>query len=167
MELTQKEFHSRRDCRDGPCRPGPLSGRGGQSRIGLMARLRYGVLAGMLLFAGAPQALASPNATLVDARVQPALHIKAGDAFLPLRARIIKAGWRPMRIDRGGYEISGTETILANRNIHEFESCTTDAGSLCALFYRKRSACLRVDTIGEQLRHMKVTRWAKECPQPF
>lgn len=29
----------------------------------------------------------------------------------------------------------------------------------------KKGTCLRVDTIGEQLNDMNVTRWTRECPE--
>ncbi len=97
----------------------------------------------------------------------PPVQMHVGESFLPARARLVKAGWKPMRIARGDYVISGAETSLAKMRIYEFESCSMSAGSLCIFYYRKRNTCLRVYTIGEEPRVMKVTGSMKECPKPF
>lgn len=62
-----------------------------------------------------------------------------------------------------GYEYGGVERELVARNILELDTCSFDS-SRCILFYSKKGACLRVDTIGEQLKDMAVARWADECP---
>ena len=116
--------------------------------------------------AGWPGCASAEKGAHLDAR-KPSLKIRVGEPFIPARKRLIQAGWVAMRVERGDYGISGTETILSEHRIHEFASCSMTAGSLCIFYYRKRGQCLRVDTIGEQLRHMKVTRWVKECPGPF
>lgn len=131
-----------------------------------MRKLAHGMAIAAALAGLSASASAEPGANSLDAS-KPALRIKVGEPFIAARARLIKSGWLPVRIERGDYGISGTETILAEHNMHEFESCSMSAGSLCIFYYSKRGQCLRVDTIGEQLRHMKVTRWVKECPGPF
>ncbi|MGE1172761.1 hypothetical protein [Pseudomonas sp. BW7P1] len=62
-----------------------------------------------------------------------------------------------------GYEYGGVERELAARDFLELDTCSFDS-SRCILFYSKKDACLRVDTMGEQLKDMAVTRWADECP---
>jgi len=62
------------------------------------------------------------------------------------------------------YEYSGTEKRLADRHILEVDSCSTDRGSLCIFYYAKDGSCLRIDTIGEQVNSMRVTRWDDSCP---
>ncbi len=62
-----------------------------------------------------------------------------------------------------GYEYSGAELQLTARKFFEADSCSYDS-SRCILFYAKRGICLRIDTIGEKLNDMAVTRWAFECP---
>lgn len=91
--------------------------------------------------------------------------MRVGESFLVVRARILRSGWQPIRLhDNDDYEYSGAEKELANRHFLEVDSCSMDAGALCILYYRKGPACLRVDTIGERLKEMEVTRWTDECP---
>ena len=63
-----------------------------------------------------------------------------------------------------GYEYSGAEQRLAERNFFEVDFCSVDRGALCVLYYAKGNACLRIDTTGEQVKWMRVTRWSNECP---
>lgn len=93
------------------------------------------------------------------------LRLKAGEPLLRVRSRIIKSGWAPIDVHAGGnYEYDGTEKRLVERKFYEVDSCSTDQGSLCALYYKKGSTCLRIDTIGEQVDLMRVTRWEASCP---
>jgi hypothetical protein len=93
------------------------------------------------------------------------LRLQEGASFVRVRARLIKSGWKPIRMhDRDDYEYDGTEKRLADRNFLEVDSCSTDKGSLCIFYYAKDGACLRVDTIGEQVDSMRVTRWDDSCP---
>lgn len=92
--------------------------------------------------------------------------LKIGESFLVNRSRILKSGWRPTSMHLyDEYEIFGTEKILRDRNFPEVASCSMDAGVLCIFYYSKETKCLRVDTRGEQLKDMKVTRWTDECPE--
>lgn len=91
--------------------------------------------------------------------------LQEGASFVSVRARLIQSGWKPIRMHAGdGYEYDGTEKRLVDRNFFEVDSCSTDRGSLCILYYAKNSACLRVDTIGEQVNSMQITRWDESCP---
>jgi phage tail sheath gpL-like len=63
-----------------------------------------------------------------------------------------------------GYEYSGVEKELATRKFFELDTCSFDS-SRCIFYYAKKGICLRVDTIGEQLNDMTVTRWTRECPE--
>jgi len=93
------------------------------------------------------------------------LSLKVGEPFLTARAKILRSGWRPMRMhSNDDYEYSGTDRILAERRFLEVDYCSTDAGSLCVLYYSKGTKCLRLGTVGEQLKYMEVTRWSEECP---
>jgi hypothetical protein len=95
----------------------------------------------------------------------PRISLKAGEYFSSARLRLIKAGWKPLHMHQNdNYEYSGTEVELADHGFHEIDSCTTDAGSLCTFYYFKTSECLRLDTIGEQLKDIRVTYWKNECP---
>ncbi|MGY2439840.1 hypothetical protein [Pseudomonas sp. SDO52101_S400] len=90
--------------------------------------------------------------------------IAVGEPLLAARSKLIKQGWKPTRMHtRDGYEYSGVERELAARNFLELDTCSFDS-SRCILFYSKKGACLRVDTMGERLKDMAVTRWADECP---
>jgi hypothetical protein len=87
------------------------------------------------------------------------------EPFLKARARVIELGWKPVRLHaRRGFTYDGAEKRLADRKIYEVESCSMDAGVNCMFYYRKQKRCLRLDTIGEQVANMKITRWTNECP---
>lgn len=93
------------------------------------------------------------------------LRLREGASFVSARARLIKSGWKPVRMHAdGGYEYSGTEKRLADRHVYEVDSCSTDRGSLCIFYYAKDGSCLRIDTVGEQVNSMRVTRWDDSCP---
>lgn len=87
-----------------------------------------------------------------------------GALFVEVRAGLIKSGWKPVRMHGSEYEYTGTERLLAERHIYEAEACSTDRGSLCIFYYVMKKKCLRVDTVGEQVDAMRVTRWAQTCP---
>jgi hypothetical protein len=92
------------------------------------------------------------------------LQLKAGESFLEARSRIIKFGWKPIRMHNDNYEYDGAEKRLAERRFLEVDSCSIDAGANCILYYSKAAKCLRLDTVGEQVDQMNVTRWTNECP---
>ncbi|QGZ38261.1 hypothetical protein IP92_01432 [Pseudoduganella flava] len=90
--------------------------------------------------------------------------ITIGEPLVTARAKLLKHGWKPTRRHADdGYEYSGAEVELIRRRIFEVDSCSSDS-SRCILFYAKRGKCLRMDTIGEKVGYMVVTRWAEECP---
>ncbi|MCU0121719.1 hypothetical protein N8H74_25955 [Pseudomonas sp. B2M1-30] len=90
--------------------------------------------------------------------------IAVDEPLVSARSKLIKQGWKPTRMHASdGYEYSGVERELAVHNFEELDTCSFDT-SRCILFYSKKGACLRVDTIGEQLKDMTVTRWTDECP---
>jgi hypothetical protein len=93
------------------------------------------------------------------------LRLQQGALFVNVRARLIKSGWKPVRMHAGdNYEYAGTEKRLVARHFFEVDSCSTDRGSLCILYYAKDGSCLRVDTVGERVDSMQVTRWDDSCP---
>ncbi len=90
--------------------------------------------------------------------------IAVDEPLMSARSRLIRQGWKPTRMHTSdGYEYSGVERELAAHNFLELDTCSFDS-SRCILFYSKKGACLRVDTMGEQLKDVAVTRWADECP---
>lgn len=116
-------------------------------------------LAGCCLAAGV--ALADPTQTGIQ---RGPAGIVEGEALLSARAKLIEQGWRPTRRHAAdGYEYSGAELQLAGHKIVELDSCSMDS-SRCILYYSRNGKCLRMDSIGEQLRDMTVTRWTDECP---
>ena len=91
--------------------------------------------------------------------------IVVGERLVTARAKLVKQGWKPTPMHTtDGYEYSGVEKELAARKFFELDTCSFDS-SRCILYYSKKAACLRVDTIGEQFNEMKVTRWTSECPE--
>ncbi|POA34668.1 hypothetical protein [Pseudomonas sp. GW456-12-1-14-TSB6] len=90
--------------------------------------------------------------------------IAVDEPLVSARSKLIRQGWKPTRMHTSdGYEYSGVERELAARDFLELDTCSFDS-SRCILFYSKKGACLRVDTMGEQLKEITVTRWANECP---
>lgn len=109
---------------------------------------------------------ATPSETLSKALDVSSLRLKIGESFLGVRARLIRRGWTPIRMhSNDAYEYDGTEKRLAERGFLEVDSCSIDAGAHCILYYLKADKCLRLDTAGEQVTDMKITRWTEECPQ--
>lgn len=93
------------------------------------------------------------------------LELRVGESFLKARARIIRRGWKPIRMHKNdNYEYDGAEKRLVESKFLEVDSCSIDAGANCILYYRKAASCLRLDTVGEQVKEMEVTRWTNECP---
>ncbi|MBC8997144.1 hypothetical protein IAI51_11445 [Pseudomonas sp. N40(2020)] len=91
--------------------------------------------------------------------------IVVGERLAAAKSKLVKQGWKPTRMHTtDGYEYSGVEKELAARKFFELDTCSFDS-SRCILYYSKKGACLRVDTIGEQFNDMTVTRWTRECPE--
>lgn len=91
--------------------------------------------------------------------------IVVGDRLVAAKSKLVKQGWKPTPMHAtDGYEYSGVERELAARKFIELDTCSFDS-SRCILYYSKKGACLRVDTIGEQFNNMAVTRWISECPE--
>ena len=91
--------------------------------------------------------------------------IVIGERLVAAKAKLVKQGWKPTQMHTtDGYEYSGVEKELATRKYFELDTCSFDS-SRCILYYSKKGACLRVDTIGEQFNDMTVTRWTRECPE--
>lgn len=112
-------------------------------------------MATSLAFAGGPQATNDNHGPAGIAVDEPL--VSAG-------SKLIKQRWKPTRIHTSdNYEYSGVERELAAHNFLELDTCSFDS-SRCILFYSKKGACLRVDTVGQQLKDMTVTRWTDECP---
>jgi len=89
--------------------------------------------------------------------------IVVGERLAAAKSKLVKQGWKPTRMHTtDGYEYSGVERELAAHKFFEVDVCSFDS-SRCILSYSKKGACLRVDTMGEQLKYMTVTRWTDEC----
>ncbi|KAB0498165.1 hypothetical protein TU81_11240 [Pseudomonas lini] len=125
--------------------------------------MKFSILALVALYCiGTSTAFADGSQATSDRR-GPA-GIAVGEPLVAARAKLIKQGWKPTRMHTSdGYEYSGVERELAAHKFFEVDVCSFDS-SRCILFYSKSGTCLRVDTIGEQLNDMTVTRWTDECP---
>ena len=124
-------------------------------KIPILLLLALYCMATSLAFAGGPQATNDNNGPAGIAVDEPL--VSAG-------SKLIKQRWKPTRIHTSdNYEYSGVERELAAHNFLELDTCSFDS-SRCILFYSKKGACLRVDTVGQQLKDMTVTRWTDECP---
>lgn len=125
-----------------------------------------GFAGAICLVAWAPMAAGVPDSdSSAKARAMQEVPLRTGEPFLRARSRVIKLGWKPIQMHQNdGYEYSGTERELAEKKILEVDACSVDAGVLCSFYYSKAKRCLRVDTVGESLGQMNVTRWMIECP---
>ena len=109
------------------------------------------------------------SATFADASQAPndkrgPAGIVVGERLAAARSELVQQGWKPTRMHiTDGYEYSGVEKELAAHKFFELDTCSFDS-SRCILYYAKKGACLRVDTIGEQFNDVTVTRWTRECP---
>lgn len=94
--------------------------------------------------------------------------LSEGMPFLQARKLLLKDGWIPIDLQSKSQasEVGTQELMLNEKGIHEVDICSMDAGALCNLFYKKRQACLRVTTHGENLINMRVIDWKKDssCP---
>ena len=91
-------------------------------------------------------------------------YLKPGLRFTTARTLLLKDDWSPVAMHTDDhYEYDGVEKELIRRKFLEVDSCSNDSAR-CVLYYRKASACLRLDTIGEHVRGMKIVRWTDECP---
>lgn len=94
-----------------------------------------------------------------------AVKIKIGETLLDVRTRLLGLGWTPVHVhSNDNYSYSGAEARLVERHFFEVDSCSTDRGANCVLYYRRQRQCLRLDTVGEEVKDMKITRWTNECP---
>lgn len=91
-------------------------------------------------------------------------YLKKDAPFTEARALLIKDKWKPVRLHlQDHYVYEGVEKELFRHKFIEVDTCSMDT-SRCILFYKKNDRCLRLDTIGEQLKAMKVVQWSEECP---
>jgi hypothetical protein len=110
------------------------------------------------------QWLASVLAMLPMAVLAVPLHIHKDQPFLQARTRLLKNHWKPGPMHEADeYRYEGVEKQLVTRGFKEVDSCSVDS-SRCILYYKKGEHCLRLDTIGEQVKFMKVVQWSEECP---
>jgi hypothetical protein len=125
--------------------------------------MKASILAHLVLYFAGISAAFAGGAPPTNAERGPA-GITVGEHLLVARYRLIEQGWQPIRMHAtDGYEYSGVERQLAARKFFEVDVCSFDS-SRCILFYARHGTCLRVDTLGEQLDDMTVTRWTDECP---
>jgi hypothetical protein len=127
------------------------------------------IAGGIFLLALSPMATCASGAdSMTQTSAVQEVSLKVGEQFLRARARIIKQGWKPIPMHQNdGYERSGTDRLLAERKVFEVDSCSVDAGVLCTFYYKKMAKCLRVDTVGENVAQITVTRWTEECPDKW
>lgn len=93
-------------------------------------------------------------------------YLRSDMSFTRARALLLKDNWKPVPMHvADNHEYDGAEKELVRRKFVEVDSCSSDSAR-CILYYRKANRCLRLDTIGEHVREMKVVRWTNECPEP-
>ena len=91
--------------------------------------------------------------------------LKEGMSFLQARKSLVREGWQPRKVHTNdGYQFIGTEKTLLQSGIDEVESCAIDH-PYCIFNYRKGASCLRVITIGERTKDLKINRWTNDCPE--
>jgi hypothetical protein len=91
-------------------------------------------------------------------------YLKKDQLFTSARKLLIEDKWVPVRMHaEQNYEYDGVEKDLVELKMFEVDSRSIDS-SRCILYYMKNDQCLRIDTIGEHLRTMKIVQWSDECP---
>lgn len=93
-----------------------------------------------------------------------AKELKKGMPFLAARKLLIHKGWQPLNIHKGkNFEYMGTDKKLVKAHIMEVEVCAVDRPS-CIFNYTKGDKCLRLFTLGEEIKNMRVASWTYDCP---
>ena len=88
--------------------------------------------------------------------------LREGEVFAPARARLVKQGWKPVNVHPDKDEYIDPDTRAKLGTFPEVHVCSMDTAS-CILYYTKAGKCLRVDTVGETIKAMKVVEWRQEC----
>ena len=88
--------------------------------------------------------------------------LREGEVFAPARARLVKQGWKPDNVHPNKDEYIDPDTRAKLGTFPEVHVCSMDTAS-CILYYKKAGKCLRVDTVGETIKAMKVVEWRQEC----
>lgn len=88
--------------------------------------------------------------------------LREGEVFAPARARLVKQGWKPANVHPDKNEYIDPDTRAKLGTFPEVHVCSMDTAS-CILYYTKAGKCLRVDTVGETIKAMKVVEWRQEC----
>lgn len=89
------------------------------------------------------------------------LPIKEGMSFLQARKALIRDGWQPSPTALGDF---GVENALKRKGFVEIESCTVGV-QFCSFHYTKKDRCLRLATVGEEIKEMKVYSWYFDCAE--
>lgn len=87
-----------------------------------------------------------------------------GMGFQKARTSLHKAGWhtRTMHV-KNQYTYIGTENTMRNHGVRGIESCAIDR-PVCIINYKKGNACLRIFTLGEEFKDLRVDSWSLDCP---
>jgi len=89
--------------------------------------------------------------------------LKKGMPFQLARSLLIKQGWRPVNIHQhDDYAFMGIETEWVKAGFSELDSCAVDRAS-CIANYRKAKQCLKLQTAGEDIKHMRIDSWTGDC----
>jgi hypothetical protein len=92
-------------------------------------------------------------------------YLKEGELFTKTRAQLLRDKWKPIPMNlHNKYAYEALAQKLVNQKFTEVEACSVDTSN-CDFFYKKDGKCLRLDTIGEQIKIMKVVQWSNECPR--
>lgn len=87
--------------------------------------------------------------------------IKEGMSFLTARKALIRAGWQPSPTALGDF---GVENAIKRKGFVEIESCTVGV-QFCSFHYTQKERCLRLATVGEEIKQMKVYSWYFDCSE--
>jgi hypothetical protein len=90
------------------------------------------------------------------------LPLTKGMSLYKARKIILHNGWKPHPVYIG--EHIGVEHELLKNGFKEIEACT-EGKSFCTFNYKKHEQCLRLITVGEEIKDMYVESWDSECEQ--
>ncbi|MBT1072774.1 hypothetical protein [Pelotalea chapellei] len=91
-----------------------------------------------------------------------AKELEIGMSIFAARKLLINKGWRPINIKDKILPNSELEKSFLNAHIIEVESCAMDMPS-CIFNYKKGDKCLRLYTLGEEIKDMRVNYWTYDC----
>lgn len=102
----------------------------------------------------------STNALAADKEIP----LKKGMPYQTAAGELRRSGWSPRTMHaKSEYTYIGIENTMLSHGVKGIESCAGDR-PVCIIRYTKGNMCLRVITLGEEFKDLKIDTWDRECP---